>query len=135
MTARTALPRLAWLLPGVLALAGCGSPEGRVQAFFEQVESDMFTAAMIDLHDATMEKRLPRFQVAEALREEHEHISRCGGIQQVDVRLSGVEAHRNAQVTLNFRGMCSPQASSVDVLKDGWGWKIAFGERWPPVGN
>lgn len=126
--------RLALLLPACALLAGCGSPEGRVQSFFEQVESDMFTAAMIDLHDS-MDQRLPRFHVAEALREEHDHIRRCGGLKRVEVRLSGADTRRSAQVTLDFAGMCSPQASSMEVVKDGWGWKLAFGERWPPVGN
>lgn len=114
------------LLPLILlTLTGCAeTPEDTIRSFVRAVERGDADEA-ISYTSAQMRMILPAEKVKAAMREGAEQYKKCGGIDAIDVTLTGEGDIRSGSYKITFHGSCPAEENDVKLVKEEGGWKIA----------
>lgn len=111
-------------LVAVTLLAGCAkSPESTVISFYRAVGKGEITEAQTYLSSQVIGMLGPQ-KMSAALGQESERVTRCGGIESIDVELISEGEVRSGTVNVTYGGQCPPKNESVKLVKEDGEWKI-----------
>jgi hypothetical protein len=107
-----------------ILLSGCAkSPESTVESFYRAVGKGEITEAQSYLSSQII-GMIGKDKMAAALAKQSEQVSECGGIDSVEVELTGEGEIRSGNATVTFKGNCQPKKESVKLIKEDGKWKI-----------
>jgi hypothetical protein len=118
---------VALLLSSVL-LAGCSSgPDAAVKGFYKALDKGELTAAKGYLSKQITDM-LGDAKLEMALGEGSKNIAQCGGLDGVDVTLSGEGETRRGTAVISFKGDCPQKNDDVMLVQEDGDWKIGIGK-------
>lgn len=107
-------------------LAACSTgPESVVEDFYAAVGKGEITEAQGYL-STQVTQLLPAEKLAASLREEHERVTKCGGIKTVKVKLEGDGEVRFGTATVSYRGDCPEKTEKVNLVLEQGKWKLGI---------
>lgn len=114
----------ALLMP--LLSACSGSAESVVKGFYRALDRGDLPAAASRVSQQASAV-IGEEKLLAILAETAQSMAGCGGMQSLDVTLSGQGAVRQGQAHLGYRGNCPAQVHTVVVRKEAGSWKLGLG--------
>lgn len=114
------------LLTAFLLLAGCSkTPEGVIEGFYGALSRGEITESK-EYISAQLIKQLGDAKLSAVLTKEAQHITECGGIKSVEVKLQGEGEIRNGTtvVTYTDETACKQKTEKSSLVKEDGSWKI-----------
>lgn len=112
----------------LLLLAGCSrGPEGVVKGFYRSLDKGDIETAAGHLSSQIVAV-FGKEKLGAALGEFAARMEQCGGLEAVEVALSGEGDTRHGNSKVSFKGDCIDQDNTVVVVKEEGDWKLGLGK-------
>lgn len=120
--------KTAALLFCVALLGGCSSgPEGAVKGFYKALDKNDVSAAKGYL-SRQITDMLGDAKLDMALGEGVKSMQQCGGLDGVQVSLTGEGETRRGSAQVSFKGECETKNDDVMLVQEDGDWKIGIGK-------
>ncbi|MEY4561819.1 MAG: hypothetical protein RLZZ618_1096 [Pseudomonadota bacterium] len=122
-------PLLLPVLVAATLLAACSkSPESTAESFFKALSAGEITEAQTYLSSEVTSLLGPKKAQA-GLTQEAKRIQACGGIKDIDLKLTGQGQLRTGSATIVYAGSaCKTKDTRVNLIKEEGQWKIGAGK-------
>ncbi|WP_152980667.1 hypothetical protein [Stenotrophomonas ginsengisoli] len=109
-------------------LAACSSgPEATVKGFYKALDAGKTDTAKGYL-SAQITEMLGNGKLDMALAEGAKNMADCGGLDKVEVTLSGEGEVRRGSAAISFKGDCPAKNDDVMLVQENDAWKIGIGK-------
>ena len=120
--------RAAAVLSSLVLLSACSSgPEATVKGFYKALDKGDAAKASSYLSSQILQV-FGQQKLEAALGEFAAKMSQCGGLDTVEVALSGEGDTRHGTSSVSFDGECAAEQNSVIVVKENGDWKLGLGK-------
>jgi hypothetical protein len=111
----------------VLLSACSAGPEGAVRGFYKALDANDIEAAKGHL-SSQITDILGDGKLDMALGEGARSMAQCGGLDKVNVSLSGEGSSRSGTAEVLFDGDCPAKQDQVSLVQEDGDWKIGLGK-------
>ena len=119
---------VAAAVSSLLLLTACSSgPEATVKGFYKALDAGKTDTAKGYLSSQITEM-LGDGKLDMALAEGAKNMANCGGLDKVEVSITGEGDTRRGTAQVSFKGECPAKSDEVVVVKEEDGWKIGIGK-------